>query len=471
MQQLQQTGFSPIELERPALSNKIWATKIKRLRLPDLLCVQTGLRIEVRAKSDLKIRMSDAPNTDERRWDSGMRDEDLVALIPLVSDREFPEPRGDATFFTVRGLRSTIANSRLGPPKSQSEGSERDREWPATVPKMDGVVLAVDDQKIATEQKKADGSIRRQTYQLNGKQSYVRVGDKFIGGVSIIAGMAEPPLSIDTLRTQQYNPLKDLLSENIIDRYAAAKALRHRPDLGQKAVPALVNTLEKAHAKKEDKRVALEAAGSLAAFESKEGQRWLRSFLSHEKDLPLKMEAIFVLAELGNDFARSELIGVANSDEARGTELRQAAVWGLGKSGLKQYAELVRFIDDEDEEVALHAIAAFGTDVPQEVVHELVQRLAHGNTRRAAAASEVLKLIGTDEVITVLMEVFSSSDGHLDWVLATLGRMPPERVRDALKDDPVIQKLAPMLLVANGANWLASDKCYRDLVSLLSQRL
>ena len=61
MSQMTAAGFQPIELERYCTSNKIWTTKVKRLRLPDILCVRTGTRIEVRAKSDLKIRMSDAP--------------------------------------------------------------------------------------------------------------------------------------------------------------------------------------------------------------------------------------------------------------------------------------------------------------------------------------------------------------------------------------------------------------------------
>ena len=58
---LEDAGFQPIELERYCASNKIWATKVKRLRLPDILCIRTGLRVEVRAKTDLRIRMSDAP--------------------------------------------------------------------------------------------------------------------------------------------------------------------------------------------------------------------------------------------------------------------------------------------------------------------------------------------------------------------------------------------------------------------------
>ena len=61
--------------------NKIWATKIKRLRIPDLICLKCGRRIESRAKSKLEIKMSDNEKNPDRRWDAGLRDEDLIAFI------------------------------------------------------------------------------------------------------------------------------------------------------------------------------------------------------------------------------------------------------------------------------------------------------------------------------------------------------------------------------------------------------
>ena len=60
MAQMRAAGFEPIELEPVFTSNKIWATKVKRLRLPDLLLHTTGLRVEVRAKVG-------SQNPDERR--------------------------------------------------------------------------------------------------------------------------------------------------------------------------------------------------------------------------------------------------------------------------------------------------------------------------------------------------------------------------------------------------------------------
>ena len=73
--------LQPIELERYSSSNKIWQTKVKRLRLPDLLCLATGLRVEVRAKSDLTIKMSDTPTNADRRWNSGLAGGDMVAFV------------------------------------------------------------------------------------------------------------------------------------------------------------------------------------------------------------------------------------------------------------------------------------------------------------------------------------------------------------------------------------------------------
>src|SRR5207248_10150157 len=80
-------ALQPIELERYSRSNKIWSTKVKRLRLPDLLCVKTGLRVEVRAKSDLTIKMSDALTNPDRRWNSGLAGNDMIAFV-LIRETE-----------------------------------------------------------------------------------------------------------------------------------------------------------------------------------------------------------------------------------------------------------------------------------------------------------------------------------------------------------------------------------------------
>src|ERR1700735_824579 len=78
-------GHAAIELERYAMANKVWQTKVKRLRLPDLVCSRCGLRIESRGKSQLGISLSHSPSGAEgRTWDGGgIRDSDLFAFLRL----------------------------------------------------------------------------------------------------------------------------------------------------------------------------------------------------------------------------------------------------------------------------------------------------------------------------------------------------------------------------------------------------
>lgn len=78
------------------------------------------------------------------------------------------------------------------------------------------------------------------------------------------------------------------------------------------------------------------------------------------------MEAVLILAERGSPFARAELLRVAGErKKLAGDEIRQAAVWDLGKAGLKAYDKVLHFIADDEQNVALHAIVAFGNDTPE----------------------------------------------------------------------------------------------------------
>ena len=263
MRRFRDRGFEPIELERYCGSNKIWTTKVKRLRLPDLLCVKTGMRVEVRAKTDLKIRMSDAPANPDRVWDVGLRDDDIVALITCFDTTDGPEPADDAVYFTVGALRASVDNSRLGPPKSASEGAERDRTWPAIVPSRNGTVLEVSDERLIVQMNaSSDRPPRRQTYRLRGKSVYVAPGDTFRAQSTILAG--EPPTVADlsAFLPRRYAPLDDLQADNDVDRYAAVKALRFREDPRNQVVTALEDLIRR----EPEARVALEAAGSAAAL-------------------------------------------------------------------------------------------------------------------------------------------------------------------------------------------------------------
>jgi hypothetical protein len=464
MSQLRAAGFEPIELERYCASNKIWMTKVKRLRLPDVLCVRTGLRLEVRAKSDLKIRMSDAPNNPDRTWDAGLRDDDVAAFIAILEDSEGKQAAADeAVFFTVGALRQSVAESALGPPKSASEGAERDRTWPAIIPTRDGVVQSVTAEKLSVEMHIGDAR-RKQTYTLNGKHVYVQAGAHFKAEVSILAGAPAELANLNAFAGRAYDPLAGLHEANAVDRYAAVKALPRRAGLRAQ----VVGPLEVLLANEAEERVALEAAGSAATLGSGLGQERIGQVLWGEGRQDLRMEAVLILTELGSDFSRRELMRVAGDARFEGDEIRQAAVWGLGKAGLKAYREIVPFIASADENLALHAIASFGSDTPEDVIRRLIAELTSGDQRRAAGASEALRLIGGETVLRVLLE---AAAGGNDWVLATLGRLPPALVRSAVEGTALASRLAPMLLLGEGANWLASEDRVMDIAFLAKQNL
>jgi len=464
--ELAERGFEPIELERYCTSNKIWATKVKRLRLPDLLCVKTGLRVEVRAKSDLKIRMSDAPQNPDRIWDAGNRNEDVVALIACSDGPEgSPIPANRAVYFTVGVLRESVGLSTLGPPKSASEGAERDRTWPSVVPSRPGSVLSVDGNKLVVMMEGDGDPPRKQTYTLNGKRPYVRPGNRFQAEITILAGVPSSLADLNHHVGDVYDPLAQIRSASPLDRYAGVKALRFRPDLHRQGAAVLEPLLDA----EPEGRVALEAAGSAAALKLAKGEERLAAVLWGNGPAELSMESILILTELKTPFARAELARAAAGFP--GDERRQAALWGLGKTGLKSYNDLVAFISDEEENVAFHAIAAFGPDTPRRVIERLIAILMEGEPRKASAASETLRVIGSAEALTCLVQAANERQGNIDWLLATLGRMPPALVRERLNGTPLLERIEPMLLVAHGASWLATEDAVTDIAFLVKQNL
>jgi hypothetical protein len=141
----------------------------------------------------------------------------------------------------------------------------------------------------------------------------------------------------------------------------------------------------------------------------------------------------------------------------------------LGKAGVKRYSDLLAFLGDADPDVVLHAIAGFANDTSQPVINELIRELIAGDTRKAPAASEALRLIGSD---LALNSVITSTRTHNSkWLLATLGRFPAGKVRQALVGDPLFDRVAPVLLLSSSSNWIAEDAVDTDLKFLLKQNL
>lgn len=458
---LSSIGFEPVVLERQSASNKIWFTKLKGQRFADLLCTRTGLRVEVRGKSQLEIKMSDSPNKPDRRWDAGLRGEDLVALVPCTDGRPV-EVRGLPTFFSVSDLRSSASRARSGPVKARSEGAERVLTWSATVPKEDGRVEEVTADHLRVRMK----SGRQWTYSLKNKSSYVTAGQRFVGGASFLAGDVARTISPKQLTRRRWHPMRDLGVAAPADRHAAAVALGVSTDNAKRVRAALAKALTR----EQETRIALEIAGALARHGEDRGFEFLQlATLQPTETIAAhhRMEAVLILSELRDPRAISTLNSVAGSADLTGMEIRQAAVWGLGRFGVRCYEHLVKYIDDDDDDVALHAIAAFGDDASVAVIDRLVHVLVSSRNERArSAASEALRLIGSVKVAEVLIERAMANDEP--WILATLGRLPT--IQDVDMPDGVSTAIAPVRLLS-GFNWLANPTIATGLTFLLQQDL
>lgn len=146
-------------------------------------------------------------------------------------------------------------------------------------------------------------------------------------------------------------------------------------------------------------------------------------------------------------------------------------MWGLGKGGLRRYEDLIPFLKDKERDVILHAIAAFGSDASQIVIDLLVAEMLSGESPRAAAASEALRIIGSELVLSRLIAAAKAQQPLNDWLLATLGRLTAANVRRALAGDPLLERLGPLLLLAPSENWIANDMVDIDLKFVLKQNL
>jgi hypothetical protein len=450
-------GLQPIELERYSRSNKIWSTKVKRLRLPDLLCVRTGLRVEVRAKSKLTIKMSDAPTNPDRRWNTGFALRDMIAFVLIHEAEDGTLHAADnAELFWVENLQATEDDSRLGPPKSASEGAERDREWPSIVATTSGVVQAIDDTRIST---RLEGG-RNQTYQLRGKTAYFAAGQPFLAESQFLAGLPAAKAAFPDPRQVRWNPRDMLRSDSPIDRYVALKALGAVG--GARDLPAISSIAEH----DPEDRVALEAAASLARLGSDHGLELLRAAIDAPQVPFLRMEGVLALSELhGTPLAircADLLTEYAQAEAFVGDEVRQAAIWGLGKDGLRAYARLLAFLDAPTDEELVHAVCAFGPDADAALADQLVGVLADqaAPERKRASASFVLARtiqahLSAPRLVALRTHAFAVTR---DWALATLGQMSPAAIQHYVNDRALAAQLRPLQLTSPETNWTRSEQ-------------
>lgn len=422
IKQLNSCGHQIIELERYSTSNKIWSTKIKRLRLPDLICLKCGRRIESRAKSNLDVRMSDNENNPARRWDAGLSDKDLVAFIQCSKDENGWYPAKTVNYFDAKSMRDTVGKSKLGEPKSAGEGAERDRVWPTTIPSKDGevtdIITLADKVQIKV---KYDNGSRPYTYSIKkdkGYHVYVNVGDHFEANATMIAGVPTNKTNMDSCCTT-YNFLNDLRSTVKEIRYAGVKALGY---LAKNSTN--INELKSLLLTEVDHRIKLEIYASLLRL----GEDLWDEFKCYAMSISEEMyrfEYVLILGELSVlSKATDELCRIA-LDSSYDSELRSAAAWGIPVN-INTIERLMSIASVEDDNVASHSI----TNIIENINDTLICKLFDTVTNEELGGIALKILTDSDNISKVAVErTYQAVNGDsmkMKWCAMAIGLMGSE---------------------------------------------
>lgn len=399
---LKAMGFNPIELERGSTGFKIWKKiKIKRVRVPDILCLKTGIRFESRGKTKPEISMSHSLNDPKRAWDAGMRDDDIVSIVVFVQNDDSPidlKQISPVHFVSVRDLRQAFAARQVAitQPKGVEEGSEIRVVWTCAAANQRSIVSAMEPGRISLAPVSEE---RKQSIQLSRRRRegnitllpQVNAGDT-VEANQIVASVVpvNTKLKCPKAVSEAYF-VEKLASVNLSERYAAAKALRYRGYT--KAKPVLEARMIDAD---EDIYVQLEAAAALAAYDDPNGWDFIESKLRGPvMTVPLEtqLETVIVASEIPKRRGEQLLIEVLR-DSQRDDELRAGAAWALGQfASATSATALVDTFNSSPLEIKVEAARALLRIAEPQIPH-LIELLKNGDPAKRDGLSWVLARTG-----------------------------------------------------------------------------
>ncbi|MCL5999733.1 MAG: HEAT repeat domain-containing protein [Chloroflexi bacterium] len=418
-------GHEVLEFERGSMSFKIWKTiKIKRIRVPDLLCVDCGWRIESRAKTSLEVSMSHSLSDPDRRWDSGLDDTDYIAFVGCGrAGKEPVDWKADelVQYVSVRELRFAQSNNQtfLKQPKGAEEGFEQRINWPSSVSRTAGVVAAITPQHMRIRRSSDKRIINLKLFKRSlSLTPLVKVGDSVVENqivASVIPVLRVLPCD-QTITESYYLDLLGNVSQS--KRYTAAKALSLIRS------PAVLEALNRTLMDSDEHiYVRLEAAASLARHEEETGIRFIKACLLD--DYPQhRLEAVIVLCEITSDTA-TRLLMETLLDETQHPEVRAGAAWALGERRERQAIEaLVNSFLAVPEEIrieATRALAKLATQFTPDVVQQFVHSSSDKRPGIAWALSQSNKITVRDVLDSLVDE-----DAR-QWAAYVIGSQDQER--------------------------------------------
>jgi hypothetical protein len=228
IKRLKELGYKPIELERGSTGYRIWKRiKIKRVRVPDILCLRSGQRFESRCKTKLEISMSHSRKDPHRAWDAGMRPDDHVTALLCKQINDSPvdwEVVSPIHFIKVADMQEAVTNGyiQVSRPKGVEEGSEIRMIWPSATANEESLVIEVSD-KIIKLQSKTSGKSQRYSLIRKGCSllPQCKVGET-VHANQIIASVV--PIDLNPVRKVNVDEdyfIGKLRSVSLSERYAA----------------------------------------------------------------------------------------------------------------------------------------------------------------------------------------------------------------------------------------------------------
>ena len=455
IQRLQQLGFTPIELERGSTGFKIWKKiKIKRIRVPDILCLKTGQRFESRGKTKLEVSMSHSLIDPKRIWDFGMRDDDYVSIVLFRQNDDSPvdwRKISPIHFIKVRHMRDTFAEGlvTITTPKGVEEGSEIRVVWPTAAANHHSVISVVseDSIKLSPIQGERQQTIRRKRNRGNKTitlQPQYGVGEE-VEQNQIVASVVPVATSLTCPPEVGENYFREkLTSTSLSERYSAAKALRFRG-----YTESTNRLIERVNDADEDIYVKLEAAAALAVYDHISGWEFIESNLrtpTMAVPLETQLETVIVSSEIKKERSQNLLIQVLQ-DNTRDDEIRAGAAWALGQfSSTLSATALVDTFNLNKPEIRIEAARALLKMAPEHVEH-LINLLKQVDDSKRDGISWALARTGGYNPLTLLS---GDVDNNLRlWASYIIGygkeHFDPINVQSICESDPEVYFAASVL--------------------------
>ena len=442
-QHLDELGHSVVELERGALSTKIWRdVKRKRVRIPDLCCTACGVRIESRAKTSPDLRMSHSTGDAERAWHYGMLDSDWIAFPVLSPEQNIWsagaldsrrslwreriltswKPAGHINMFSVSEFRAAPFTQLHQ--KGVTEGSELQVKWSARFAPEDGRITAVQAGRV--HYTATDAPDRRRYYQLGADQhAFLQVGEAFRKH-QVIAGHVAP-LSPDQRRCRQgcdHQRIEQMLgSRERTSRFTGCKLARLTRI---EPVADLIRDL--ARDAEEDTYVRMEARSYLCSVLGESADSWFRNTLFEHPEDQMRLESAVALAETQTPSA-FELLRLLLEDRQQPTFLRSACAWAIGCHGTDEAAEcLVRAFADVGPGIRGEALAAL-ENLGASHFDVLLAGLGDDSNDIAAGSAEAIRRIQAVPGPRLREIVEIAERGGSTWPAWTLAHLRRDDVR------------------------------------------